>query len=78
MTIREFRELLYKVDRSYDDFVSLVISYIKILGNRSKALLIRDYIESHPFSDSSDVLQFMIEEVGMADMSKVSALEVIS
>ena len=78
MTIREFRELLYKVDRSYDDFVSLVISYIKILGNRSKALLIRDYIESHPFSDSSDVLQFMIEELGMADMSKVSALEVIS
>ena len=78
MTMREFRELLYKVDRSYDDFVSLVISYIKLPGNRSKALLIRDYIESHPFSDSSDVLQFMVEELGMADMSKVSALEVIT
>ncbi|MBR3305859.1 MAG: hypothetical protein IKI75_01230 [Lachnospiraceae bacterium] len=77
MTMREFREILRNVDRSYDDFVSLVITYIKIPGNRSKALQIRDYIESSPFADSSDVLQFMINELGMADVSDTMAMGVI-
>ena len=77
MTMREFREILRNVDRSYDDFVSLVITYIKIPGNRSKALQIRDYIESNPFADSSDVLQFMINELGMADVSDTMAMGVI-
>ena len=77
MTMREFRELLYSVDRSYDDFVSLVISFIKIPGNRSKGLLIRDYIEAHPYANSSDVLQFMISDLGMAEEAKASVVEMI-
>ena len=66
MTMREFRRLLYSVDRSYDDFVSLVITFVKMPGNRMKGMMIKSYIESHPYADSSDVLQYMIEELGMS------------
>ena len=77
MTMREFRELLYSVDRSYDDFVSLVISFIKIPGNRSKGLQIRDYIVAHPYANSSDVLQFMISDLGMAETVNTSVAEMV-
>ncbi|MBR5968879.1 MAG: hypothetical protein IK016_00885 [Lachnospiraceae bacterium] len=69
--MREFRELLYGVHRSYDDFVSLVVTYVKMPGNSPKALLIKDYIEAHPYADSSDVLQYMIRELGMTDTAIV-------
>ena len=58
----DFRKLLKNVDRSYDDFVHAVISYIKTPGNEGKQSVIEDYILSHPEANSSDVLQFMIEE----------------
>ena len=71
MTMREFRELLHGVDRSYDDFVSLVISFVKIPENRTKGVLIKEFIESHPYADSSSVLQYMIDELGMAEMPEI-------
>lgn len=67
MNINELKEMLYSVDRSYDDFVSLVVSFVKIPENSSKGILIRDYIVSHPRANSSDVLEYMISELGMAN-----------
>lgn len=60
MNLREFREMLNNVDRSYDGFVSLVMSFVKTPGNSEKGVQIRDYIESNPYANSSDVLRFMI------------------
>ena len=77
MTMKEFRELLLGVDRSYDDFVSLVISFVKMPENTGKAGEIRDYIQSHPFADSSDVLKYMVENLGLAENIRVPALEAI-
>lgn len=74
MNTNELRELLYTVERSYDDFVSLVISFVKLPGNSDKESLIKDYILSHPCTDSSDVLKFMIDELGMANVSSVRDL----
>ena len=76
MTMREFRELLYSVDKSYDDFVSLVITFIKMPGNRVKSALIKNYIESNPGVDSSDVLQYMISELGLVPDMQVPTAEV--
>ena len=67
MNINELKEMLYSVDRSYDDFVSLVVSFVRIPENSSKDILIRDYIVSHPRANSSDVLEYMISELGMAN-----------
>ena len=58
----DFRELLRKVDRSYDGFVHAVVSYVKTPGNEYKRELIEEFIKHHPEADSSDVLHFMIEE----------------
>ena len=60
----DFRELLMRVDRSYDGFVHAVMSYVKMPGNEEKKELIEKYIILHPESDSSDVLQYMIEKTG--------------
>ena len=60
----DFRELLMRVDRSYDGFVHAVMSYVKMPGNEDKKEVIEEYIILHPESDSSDVLQFMIEKTG--------------
>lgn len=59
-----FKELLKQVDRSYDGFVHAVMSYVKTPGNEKKKDLIEQYILLHPESNSSDVLQFMLEETG--------------
>ena len=67
MEMKEFRKLLYSVDRSYDDFVSLVISFVMIPGNKNKITCIRDFIVSNPQANSSDVLEYMIKELGMAE-----------
>ena len=67
MNINELKEMLYSVDRSYDDFVSLVVSFVKAPGTSAKEFLIRDYIVSHPHANSSDVLEYMITELGMAN-----------
>lgn len=74
MTMGEFRELLQGVSRSYDDFVSLVISFVKMPGNRVKGTMIRDFIEAHPQADSSDVLQYMISELGLVDITDTKEL----
>lgn len=60
----DFRELLKNVDRSYDGFVHAVMSYVKMPGNEDKKDLIERYIVLHPESNSSDILQFMIEKTG--------------
>ena len=65
MKMREFRDILYGVERSYDDFVCLVISFVKMPGNAFKAALIKDYIDANPSADSSDVLEYMIKDLGM-------------
>ncbi len=73
--MRDFRKILCNVDRSYDGFVSLVISFVKMPGNSEKEIQIRDYITSNPYANSSDVLQFMITELGMAEDINVPVLE---
>ena len=75
MNMREFKNMLINVDRSYDGFVSLVISFVKMPGNGEKGIQIRDYIASNPYANSSDVLQFMIAELGLADDVSMPALE---
>lgn len=75
MTLREFREMLYGVKRSYDDFVSLVITFVKMPGNREKGALIKDFIEMHPGADSSDVLRYMIEELGMVEHKDLNRIK---
>ncbi len=75
MNLKEFRKMLSNVDRSYDGFVSLVMSFVKMPGNSEKGLQIRDYIASNPFADSSDVLQFMITELGLVDDVSIPAME---
>ena len=77
MTMKEFRELLLSVDRSYDDFVSLVISFVKMPENKGKAGEICDYIRSHPFADSGDVLKFMVDDLGLAENVRIPELEAI-
>ena len=72
--MNEFRKLLKNVDRSYDGFVHAVISYVKTPGNEGKQAVIEEYIKEHPQANSSDVLQFMIEETGFfASMDKQKA-----
>ena len=60
----EFRVLLRNVDRSYDGFVHAVMTYVQSNGNEDKKELIEGYIHLHPEANSSDVLQFMLEETG--------------
>ena len=64
LSMSEFRQMLKDVDRSYDDFVHGVISYVKIPGNEAKVQMILDYIIRHPEANSSAVLEFMIKETG--------------
>ena len=68
-TCDNFRELLNQVDRSYDGFVHAVMSYVKTPGNEDKKDLIEQYILLHPESNSSDVLQFMIDETGFEELA---------
>ena len=74
MNLKEFRNMLVNVDRSYDGFVSLVMSFVKMPGNTEKGLKIRDYIVSNPYANSSDVLRFMITELGLVDDVSVPTL----
>ncbi len=76
MNLKEFRKMLSNVDRSYDGFVNLVMSFVKMPENSEKGLQIRDYIVSNPYANSSDVLQFMITELGLVDDASVPALEI--
>ena len=57
----EFRDRLKCVDRSYEDFVHAVMSYVKIPGNEYKRFLIEEYMDLNPEADSSDILTFMID-----------------
>ena len=68
MDINSFRELLKNVDRSYEDFVSLVITFVKMPGNYEKIVQIENYIRENPLANSGDVLQYMIEKLGMLDI----------
>ena len=68
MVISYFQDnTITRYDNRDDDFVSLVVSFVKIPENSSKDILIRDYIVSHPRANSSDVLEYMISELGMAN-----------
>ena len=62
--MEEFRELLKTVDRYYDGFEQAVISYIKMPGCAYKKDLIADFITDHPKANSSDVLEYMMNETG--------------
>lgn len=75
MNLKELKKMLRSVDKSYDGFVSLVMSFVKMPGNSEKELQIKEYIESNPYANSSDVLQFMITELGLVDDVSVPTLE---
>ena len=66
MDLREFRKMLCDVDRSYEWFVSLVISFIRMSENNDKAALISDFIQTNPTANSSDVIEYMINELGLS------------
>ncbi len=70
MSINDFRKMLENVDRSYDDFVSSVISYVRIPGNENVMDEIILYIESNPLANSADVLKFMLRDVRSKDVSE--------
>ena len=76
MNLKEFKIMLKNVDKSYDGFVNLVMSFVKMPGNSEKELQIRDYIVSNPYANSSDVLNFMITELGLLDDVSVPAMEI--
>ena len=63
MNMNEFRELLKCVDRSYDDFVSAVISYVKMPGNIYLMQEIASYIKNNPNITSSDVLNLIMRDI---------------
>lgn len=62
--MESFRNMLFRVDRSYDGFVHAVITYVKTPGNEGKQKMIEEYICGHPDANSSDVLKFMVEKTG--------------
>ena len=59
----EFIQLLRNVDRYYKGFEDAVVSYIKMPGNACKQVLIEKFISDHPEANSSDVLEYMINEM---------------
>ena len=59
-----FRELLRTVDAYYEGFEHAVVSYIKMPGNENKMQMIEEYVINHPAANSSDVLEFMMNETG--------------
>ena len=59
-----FRELLRTVDAYYEGFEHAVVSYIKMPGNENKMKMIEEYVINHPAANSSDVLEFMMNETG--------------
>ncbi len=63
----KFRNVLWQVDRSYEGFVHAVVSYVKMPGNKEKQIMIEDYIKQHPQANSSDVLNYMLEETDFFD-----------
>ncbi len=69
--MNDFRKMLMQVDRSYDGFVHAVISYVKIPGNEEKQEMIEQYIRMHPNANSSDVLQYMVEETGFFEVANL-------
>ena len=74
-----FRELLRTVDAYYEDFEHAVVSYIKMPGNEDKKQMIESYIMNHPAANSSDVLEFMMNETGFWQVysSKKNRLQTI-
>ena len=68
MVISYFQDnTITRYDNRDNDFVSLVVSFVRIPENSSKDILIQDYIVSNPRANSSDVLEYMISELGMAN-----------
>jgi hypothetical protein len=64
MRMEEFKVLFRNVDRYYKGFEDAVVSYIKMPGNADKKELIENYILDHPEANSSDVLEYMVNETG--------------
>ena len=65
MAMKEFRELLMDVDRSYEGFVDMVTGYIMMTGNYDKMAVVADYINENPDVDSSGVLHYVVDELGI-------------
>ncbi|MBO6214232.1 MAG: hypothetical protein J6N76_01700 [Lachnospiraceae bacterium] len=74
----EFRIMLQNVERSYEGFVHAVISYIKTPGNEYKKDMIEKYILDNPTVNSSDVLEYMINETGFFEKTDSPDLEVVA
>ena len=66
--MEDFRVLLRNVDGYYDGFEHAVISYIKMPGNDYKKDIIEEFIRTNPTANSSDVLEYMINDTGFWDV----------
>ena len=65
MAMKEFREILMDIDRSYEGFVDTIANYIMMTGNYDKMAVVADYINDNPGVDSSEVLHYMVDELGI-------------
>ncbi len=68
--MEEFRNLLRSVNRYYEGFEHAVISYINMPGNADKQFSIGSFIRNHPDANSSDILEYMMNETGFWDVYK--------
>ena len=66
--MEDFRVLLRNVDGYYDGFEHAVISYIKMPGNDYKKDIIEEFIRTNTTANSSDVLEYMINDTGFWDV----------
>lgn len=76
--MQKFEQLLWSVNRAYEDYVRGVVAYISIPGNEGKRQMIEKYINSNPNADSADVLEYMISDTDFFDKVKEPNLEVLA
>ncbi len=76
--MEELRALLEGVEDTYDDFVSGIISYVKIPGNEKKAKWIADYIINHPKADTVEIIRFVLRETGFFESNQNRELHIVA
>ena len=74
--MQELRCLLQSVSDSYDDFVSGIISYVRLPGNEHKSRIIAEYIRSHPEAGTVEVIRFVLDETGFFESINKNGLEI--
>ena len=74
--MQELRYLLQNVYDTYDDFVSGIVSYVRLPGNEHKVRIITDYIKSHPKAGTVEIIKFVLDETGFFESVNKAELEI--